>query len=157
MAVCGHLGYAARVNAPNDDLDLDWMLLFGAWLITAAASAGSLFFSEVMEFAPCSLCWYQRIFMYPLVLVLGIGLFPVDRSSVRYGLPLAVGGWLVAAYHTLLYEGVVPETMSPCRQGVSCKEEYIEVLGFLSIPALSLVAFTVVLALLWALRVRLKT
>ncbi len=143
--------------AGNDDpLDLDWTLLFGAWLITAGASAGSLFFSEVMEFAPCSLCWYQRIFMYPLVIVLGVGLFPVDRGAVRFGLPLAVGGWLAAAYHTLLYEGVIPESASPCQAGVSCKEEYIELLGFLSIPALSLVAFTAVVGLLLVVRRRQK-
>ncbi len=149
-------GYAPAVDAPDEKLDRDWLLLFGAWLLTACASAGSLFFSEVMEFAPCSLCWYQRIFMYPLVIVLGIGLFPVDRNSVRYGLPLAVGGWLTAAYHTLLYEGVIPETLSPCTKGVSCKEEYIELLGFLSIPALSLVAFTAVVGALLVLRRRLK-
>jgi disulfide bond formation protein DsbB len=149
-------GYVLAMDAPAKDLDRDWLLLFGAWLITAAASAGSLFFSEVMDFAPCSLCWYQRIFMYPLVIVLGIGLFPVDRSAVRYGLPLAVGGWLAAAYHTLLYEGVIPETLSPCSKGVSCKEEYIELLGFLSIPALSLVAFTAVVGALLILRRRLK-
>ncbi|MCP4870728.1 MAG: disulfide bond formation protein B [Proteobacteria bacterium] len=137
-------------------LDPNWLLLFAAWLITTVAALGSLFFSEVMEFAPCSLCWYQRMFMYPLVIVLGVGLFPVDRSSVRFALPLAVGGWLVAAYHTLLYEGVIPESASPCRQGVSCKEQYIEVLGFLSIPALSLLAFTAVVAALVVVRKRLK-
>ncbi len=138
-------------------LDWDWALLFGAWLITAVASLGSLFFSEVMDFAPCSLCWYQRVFMYPLVIVLGMGLLPFDRSAVRYGLPLAIGGWLAAGYHTLLYEGIIPETMSPCTKGVSCKEEYIEVLGFLSIPALSLVAFTVIVSALIAVRRREKT
>ncbi len=95
--------------------------------------------------------------MYPLVLVLAIGLFPVDRGAVRFGLPLAIGGWLIAAYHLLLYLGIVPESASPCRQGVSCKEEYIEVLGFLSIPALSLLAFSTVVGLLLILRRRLKT
>jgi disulfide bond formation protein DsbB len=144
------------MDSTAEDLDRDWSLLFGAWLLTAAAAAGSLFFSEVMDFAPCSLCWYQRIFMYPLVIVLGIGLFPVDRSAVRYGLPLAVGGWLTAAYHTLLYEGVIPETLSPCSKGVSCKEEYIELLGFLSIPALSLGVFTAVVGALLVLRRRQK-
>ena len=138
-------------------IDRNWLLLFGAWLISTLAALASLFFSEVMEFAPCSLCWYQRIFMYPLVIVLAVGLFPVDRGAVRFGLPLSIGGWLVAAYHLLLYEGVVPESASPCRQGVSCKEEYIEVLGFLSIPALSLLAFTAVVGLLLVLQRRLRT
>ena len=145
------------MNTTEPELDRDWLLLFSAWLIATLAALGSLFFSEVMEFAPCSLCWYQRIFMYPLVLVLAIGLFPVDRGAVRFGLPLAIGGWLIAAYHLLLYLGIVPESASPCRQGVSCKEEYIEVLGFLSIPALSPLAFSTVVGLLLILRRRLKT
>ena len=66
-------------------IDRNWLLLFGAWLISTLAALASLFFSEVMEFAPCSLCWYQRIFMYPLVIVLACGLFPVDRGAVRVG------------------------------------------------------------------------
>jgi len=140
-----------------DTLDTNWLLLLGAWLVVTSASLGSLFFSEVMDFAPCSLCWYQRIFMYPLVLVLLVGLRQVDRSVVRYGLPLAIGGWLAALYHVLLYEGILPESAAPCSQGVSCSEEYIELLGFLSIPLLSLLAFTVVLALLLALRKRLPS
>ncbi len=140
-----------------DEVDSNWMLLFGIWLIASAATLGSLFFSEVMDFPPCSLCWYQRIFMYPLVLVLGVGLMPLDRSVLRYGLPLAIGGWLVAAYHTLLYEGVIPESAAPCSMGVSCSEEYIELLGFLSIPLLSLLAFTAMVGGLLLLKKRLKT
>ena len=144
------------MTTTDPGIDRNWLLLFGAWLISTLAALASLFFSEVMEFAPCSLCWYQRIFMYPLVFVLGVGLFPVDRGAVRFGLPLAIGGWLVAAYHLLLYEDVVPESASPCLQGVSCMEEYIEVLGFLSIPALSLLAFTAVVGLLLVLQRRLR-
>ncbi len=144
--------------APQTDrVDTNWLILFGVWLLAAVGTLGSLFFSEVMDFAPCSLCWYQRIFMYPMVFVLIPGLFPFDPKAVRYALPLAVGGWLVAAWHTLLYEGVIPESASPCSKGVSCKEDYIELLGFLSIPALSLLAFTVMVALLLLLRQRLKS
>lgn len=119
-----------------------------AWLIATIAMLGSLFFSEVMEFAPCVLCWYQRIFIYPLVITLGIGLFPLDKQSIKYSLPLAVIGWLFALYHTLLYSGIIPESMQPCRQGVSCTEVYIELFGFLSIPMLSLIAFSMIIALL---------
>ena len=139
-----------------EPLDLNWMLVFGTWLLASAATLGSLFFSEVMDFAPCSLCWYQRIFMYPLVLVLGVGMLPFDARVVRYALPLAIGGWLAALYHVLLYEGVLPEAAAPCSKGVSCSEEYIELLGFLSIPLLSLLAFSAMVALLLALRKRLR-
>lgn len=125
-----------------------WGLLFAAWLVTAVATAGSLFFSYVMGFAPCVLCWYQRICLFPLVLILAAGLFPLDRSVVRYALPLTLVGWLIAGYHNLVYAGVVPESLQPCTSGVSCSEEYLELFGFLSIPMLSLIGFTAVAALL---------
>ena len=138
----------------SEKLDTNWLILFGTWLLASAATLGSLFFSEVMDFAPCSLCWYQRIFMYPMVLVLGVGLLPFDGNVVRYVLPLAAGGWLMALYHTLLYEGVIPESAAPCSQGVSCSEEYIELFGFLSIPMLSLITFTAMVVALLLLRKR---
>jgi disulfide bond formation protein DsbB len=125
-------------------------LLFTAWLVAAVATAGSLFFSQVLEFAPCELCWYQRICLFPLVLVLARGLFPLDRGVVRYALPLAGVGALVAAYHVLVYEGVIPESLRPCARGVSCREEYIEFFGFVSIPLLALLAFAVITGLLVA-------
>ena len=123
-------------------------------MVALLATAGSLFFSYVMEFAPCVLCWYQRIFLFPLVVVLARGLFPFDRGAVRYGLPLAILGWLVAAYHNLVYAGVVPESLQPCAKGVSCTEEYIRLFGLLSIPALSLIAFTTLAGILIALQRR---
>ena len=134
--------------------DPDWVLLFAAWLIAALATAGSLFFSYVMAFPPCVLCWYQRICLFPLVVILARGLFPLDRGVVRYALPLVGLGWLVAAYHNLVYAGVVPESLHPCSQGVSCTEEYIELLGFLSIPLLALLAFTALAAVLIVLHRR---
>lgn len=142
----------APVQTSTQGTERGWWLLFGAWLIASLGTLGSLFFSEVMELPPCSLCWYQRIFLYPLVLVLLFGLFPLDRRVTRYALPLSIGGWLVAAWHTLLHEGVLPESAAPCSQGVSCTTEYLELLGFLSIPALSLLAFTAVTALLLLFR-----
>ena len=146
---------AAAPTPPTDPTaERDWALLFGAWLLATVGMLGSLFFSEIMDFPPCSLCWYQRIFMYPLVLVLLIGLLPFDRGVVRYALPLTIGGWLVAAYHTLLYEGVIPESAAPCSQGVSCSTEYIELFGVFSIPLLSLLAFTAMLAMLIPVRQR---
>ena len=95
-----------------------WGLLFAAWLVAAAATLGSLFFSEVMGVPVCSLCWYQRIALYPLALIMAMGLFPFDPRVLRYGLALAGAGWLIAMYHVLLLVGVVPERMQPCRQGV---------------------------------------
>jgi disulfide bond formation protein DsbB len=140
--------------SPGERPELDWILLFSAWLITAVATAGSLFFSYVMGFAPCVLCWYQRIFLFPLVIVLARGLFPLDRAVVKYALPLATAGWLIAGYHNLLYEGVIPESLEPCTQGVSCTEEYLELFGFLSIPMLSWLGFTLLAGILVAVHRR---
>ncbi len=100
------------------------------------------------------MCWYQRIFLFPLVLVLAIGLFPFDRSVVKYALPLAIAGWLTAAYHNLLYSGIIPESIQPCSQGVSCTEEYISIFGFLTIPMLSLLSFTAITVILIVLKRR---
>ena len=125
-----------------------WILIFSAWLVAAVSTLGALFFGEVMQLPTCVLCWYQRIFMFPLVLMLPIGLFPLDRKVVSYALPLAVLGWLVAVYHLLLIAGVIPEAMQPCTQGVPCSETVIEWFGFVTIPLLSLVAFSTIIALL---------
>ena len=134
----------------------NWNILFISWIIVSISVLGSLFFSHVMEFAPCVLCWYQRIFLFPLVLILATGLFPFDKNVVKYALPLAIAGWLTAAYHNLLYAGIIPESIQPCSQGVSCTEEYIELFGFLSIPLLSLLSFTTIIALLIILMRRLS-
>ncbi len=142
-------GARADCEAPKGG-DRDAWLLFAAWLVAAVATAGSLFFSFVMGFAPCVLCWYQRIFLFPLVVVLAVGLFAADRGAVRYALPLAGIGWLIAGYHNLIYAGVVPESLQPCTRGVSCTEEYIELFGVFSIPLLSLLAFTALIGFLLA-------
>ena len=126
----------------------DWNLLFACWLIASASALGSLFFSEVMGFAPCVLCWYQRVAIFPLVLILPMGLFPFDASAARFALPLSVAGLLTAVYHNLLYAGLVPKSIQPCTQGIPCTEKYIELFGFVSIPLLSLMALTAMTALL---------
>ena len=135
---------------PGDaaNVDRDWTILFFAWLLVSGATLGSLFFSEVMELPPCSLCWVQRVFMFPLAVILLFGLFPFDRGVVRYALPLALTGAVVALYHQLVQSGWIPESAAPCRQGVSCSEAQLALLGFVSIPMLSLAVFATVSGLL---------
>lgn len=132
----------------------DWNLLFLCWLVAAVSTTGSLFFSYVMQFPPCVLCWYQRIFLFPLVIILAMGLFPFDRGVVKFSLPLAMAGWGIALYHNLLYSGIIPESIQPCSRGVSCTEKYIDLLGFVTIPMLSLLSFTTIIALLLILHRR---
>ena len=142
------------VQDTNADAPPGWWVLFAAWLLAAGATGGSLFFSSVMDLPPCVLCWYQRIALFPLVLVLAAGLFPFDARVVRYALPLTAAGWVVAGYHNLLYWGIVPETLSPCSQGVSCTNKHLDLFGFVSIPLLSWVGFSVLLVLLFVLKRR---
>ncbi|MCG7392919.1 disulfide bond formation protein B [Microvirga sp. ACRRW] len=124
-----------------------WAYLFAAWTIALVATFGALFIGEVMGQTPCHLCWYQRVFMFPLAIILGVAAFREDGSVWRYALPVAVIGWLIAAFHSLLYGGVVPETIKPCGQGPSCSSADMTILG-LPLPYLSLVAFTAIAVLL---------
>ena len=119
-----------------------WSLIFGAWLISCLSMGGSLFFSEVMEFPPCILCWYQRIAMYPLVAIFMVGLFPLSKNVFKYSAPFIAVGWLIALWHNLLHLGIIEEDLSPCQEGVSCSTVYINWMGFITIPLLSLVAFS---------------
>ncbi len=134
-----------------------WTSLFLAWLLALLATAGALFLGEVMGKTPCVLCWYQRIAMFPLVLVLGMGLFASDARSVRYALPLGGVGWGIAAYHLLVFWGMVSEGLVPCGKGSSCADADVQVAGVVPIPLLSLAAFTGILAALWVARRRAGT
>ena len=131
-----------------------WLLVFSAWVVAAVSTLASLFFSEVMGLIPCELCWYQRIFIFPLALVLLVGLLPLDRRVVNYALPLTVIGLLITVYHCLLFFGYIPETLQPCSQGVSCADDAMVLFGFLPIPLLSLAAFGAIFALLLKARNR---
>jgi disulfide bond formation protein DsbB len=133
------------------------MLVFACWSIASVSTLGALFFSEIMELPPCVLCWYQRIFMFPLVLILPLGLFPYDAKVIRYALPLTLVGWAIAFFQVLLVAGVIPEGLKPCSQGVPCSEVQIQWLGFVNIPLLSFVAFSVMNALLFVARKRSPT
>lgn len=133
----------------------NWTLLFLCWLLVSVSMTISIFFSSVLEYEPCVLCWYQRICLFPLVLILAAGLFPAfDKNVVKFALPLAIVGGLTALYHTLLYGGIIPESIQPCSKGVSCTEKYFELFGFISIPMLSFFAFSTIVVLLLVLKRR---
>ena len=125
-----------------------WALLLLAWLLALTATAAALFLGEVMGMAPCVLCWYQRIAMFPLVAVLGIACYSADRRGAVYALPLALAGSALAAYHTLLVAGLIPRAWIPCGPGVSCANQNLEILNAIYIPWLSLAAFVAIASLL---------
>jgi disulfide bond formation protein DsbB len=125
-----------------------------AWITALLSAAGSLFFSEVMQLPPCSLCWFQRVAMYPLVIIVGTAIVARDSNFKIYSLPLALIGLGIAVYHNLLYYGVIPETVAPCEEGVPCNAVQLELLGFITIPLMGLAAFAVISACLLLYRKR---
>ncbi|MDU9390525.1 disulfide bond formation protein B [Pseudomonas sp. zfem002] len=126
--------------------------LFAAWLLALISTLLVLFIGEVMGQEPCVLCWYQRAFMFPLVIVLGVAAARSDLDAWRYALPLAAAGWLAALYHNLLYFGVIPEAVKPCGAGPSCSGADMTLFGSLPLPSLSLAVFTLLIILLLSTR-----
>lgn len=121
--------------------------IFAAWGISLAATLGALFIGEVLGQTPCVLCWYQRIAMFPLVLILGAGLYVGTPSAGFYAKLLAWPGLLVALWHTGLYYRIIPESIKPCGDGPSCTDAKMTILQ-VPIPLLSLAAFAAILILL---------
>jgi len=108
------------------------------------ATMGSLYFSEIMQYIPCKLCWIQRIFMYPLVFILGIATIKKDYGITTYVLPLTVIGGLVSLYHYLYEKTDWFKAASNFCGETPCDVEYINWLGFITIPFLALAAFTLI-------------
>jgi disulfide bond formation protein DsbB len=113
----------------------------------AVAMGGSLYYSEVMDLPPCILCWFQRIAMYPLVILVAMGIARGDKKLYTYILSLSLPGLAIALYHNLLYWQVIPLSEGPCKLGISCTAVYMEWFGFITIPFQALVAFTVITVL----------
>ena len=120
------------------------VLLYVAWVISIAATLGSLYFSEIAGFIPCELCWYQRIFMYPLVIFLGVAVFRNDASIKWYVLPVSIIGASIGVLHYLQQKVPSLSGLTPCAEGVPCNVAYINWFGFVTIPFLSLVAFILI-------------
>ena len=127
--------------------DLGSAAVWLAWLVAAVATAGSLYYSEVAHFEPCRFCWYQRIFMYPLAVILVIAAVRRDREIWRYALPLSAIGLLVSLYHYQLQ--LFPEQGSgACSSGVPCTVKYVEQFGFATIPFMAGCGFLAIFVLM---------
>lgn len=121
--------------------------LTAAWAVALLAAAGSLYFSESANYTPCTLCWYQRIAMYPLVLILGIAILRRDTGVRIYAIPVAAVGAVIATYHWLLER--IPELdYGACSAGVPCTQKWFEEFGFVTLPFLALIAFGLIIAFL---------
>lgn len=125
-----------------------WPWLLAAWLVALTATLAALFLGEVLGMTPCLLCWYQRIMMFPLALILGMAAYVGDRRGAIYALPLALGGLAVASYHVALVDGWIPAWWLSCGSGPSCRDQPPLLFDTLSLPWLSWLAFAAVVGCL---------
>jgi disulfide bond formation protein DsbB len=135
----GPAHHMANISRWVDRLSL-YIALAAAW----TAMLGSLYFSEVKAYVPCDLCWYQRILMYPLTLILAVGITVRDKWIPRIVLPLSVIGMGVSSYHYLLEKTDLFPKDTFCRAGASCVTVWINWFGFVTIPFLAFSAFTII-------------
>ena len=116
-----------------------------AFAVALTATLGSLYLSEIAHFTPCDLCWFQRIFMYPQVIILGIAILKKDKNVKRYVLPLNIAGIIVSAYHNY-----IQITNTTCSVGsVSCLTNYVFKFGYVTIPMMAFTAFLLIIVLLY--------
>ena len=147
-AIAGHVGsggadFRNRVFGALRGLEL-WL----AFVVAITATLGSLYLSEIVHLIPCTFCWYQRIAMYPLVVLLGIAAWRKDDGIRVYAATLATIGAVIAGYHRLIQE--FPDLGgSSCSTGVPCTAAYFTEFGFVTIPYMALSGFLLILALLW--------
>jgi disulfide bond formation protein DsbB len=136
---------AKRKKLPNFVQMISNNSLAAALLVAVIAMLGSLFLSEIAHFIPCKLCWYQRICMYPQVILLGIGFWKNDLGVKKYALPLAIIGFVIATYHYILqmYPGL------PCTDEVaSCAAKQFASYGYITIPLMAWTAFSLIILFL---------
>ena len=117
--------------------------VYAALIVALAAMLGSLYYSEVAGFIPCTLCWYQRILMYPLALIILVGIFTRDELLPNYVLPLSIIGIGFSSYHYLIQQGIFAHPTT-CAAGIPCNLRYVNYAGFITIPLMALTAFVLI-------------
>jgi disulfide bond formation protein DsbB len=118
-----------------------------AWTVALVSTLGSLYYSEVAGFTPCELCWYQRIAMYPLVVLLGIAAWRGDRAIARATIPLTTIGAAIATWHSLLQRFPALSGTTSCDPTAPCTAIYVWQLGYITIPIMALSGFLAITAL----------
>ncbi|MEK7061668.1 MAG: disulfide oxidoreductase [Patescibacteria group bacterium] len=128
-----------------------------SFIIALVATLGSLFYSEIAGYEPCKLCWFQRILMYPQVIILGMALLKKDNGIIPYSLVLSLIGAFIAGYHYLLQLGIVPSIgCSAVGYSISCSQRFILGFGYITIPIMSLTAFLLIISFMTALKLNKK-
>ena len=130
------------------------LALYLAWALALGGFCISVFFGEILQHEPCPLCWYQRIALFPLAIILGIAAYRNDRGIVSYTLPLAILGGMTALFQILQIHFPILQETGICSLGESCSETVFTLFGFLDLPTLSAIGFILIAALLWIARKR---
>jgi len=124
-----------------------------AFVVALSATLGSLFYSEILGYEPCKLCWFQRILMYPQVIILGIALIKKDSGVAIYSTVLSVLGFLFSVYHYLLQIGFVPSiNCSAVGYSVSCSQRFVMQFGYITIPMMALTVFALIIGFMALLK-----
>lgn len=146
LTAAGLTGY--RLAGGRDGAQLPGnSALWLAWAVALVATIGSLIYSEVIHFVPCRLCWFQRIAMYPLAVILVVGAFRKEALVKFYALPLSVVGLGISIWHYVVQ--TVPGLESgACDPSVPCSAKYVDIFGFVSIPFMAGAGFTLITVLL---------
>ena len=111
------------------------------FVVSLLSALISLFFSEILKFTPCLLCWWQRIFMYPMVFISAVSIIRKQKDLYYYILPLSIIGFLIGFYQNLLVWHILPEAIAPCTAGVSCVDQPFVLFGFITIPLGAMISF----------------
>jgi len=120
-----------------------------ACLVSLTAVVGSLFYSEIVGFEPCVLCWWQRVFLYPLVIIFGVAVWKKTTSAFLYAVPLALAAALVSAYQSYVFFGGVSLLSCTALEG-ACSKIYVMAFGYITLPLMSLTVSLYILLLAWA-------
>ncbi len=147
LAIIYFMFFRKKSNFITDFIGKNGILL--AFIVVFAATLGSLFYSEIAGYAPCKLCWFQRIFMYPQTILLGIAVWRKDYQIVVYGLALSVIGSFIASYHYIMQLGFVPSL--PCSAvgySASCSPRFVLQFGYITIPLMALTVFALIIIFL---------
>ena len=147
------VGISGRKNSESPFKFLEGTTLWLAGLVALAATAGSLYLSDIVHLIPCKLCWYQRIAMYPIAVMLPIAAWRGDKSVRFYSTVLSVIGLGIASWHRLMQFFPSLDTGACAMVGPPCSSPYILVFGFSTIPYMAVSSFVLILVLLWADRV----
>lgn len=118
-----------------------------SWFVALTATLGSLYFSEILQYIPCKLCWYQRILMYPLVIILGIAAVRKERHMYIYVLPMSIWGAGISLYHYLMQKTAWFKSGAEACGPIPCDVDYVNYFGFITIPFMALTAFVIITVL----------